>query len=359
MTDSWPDDHDDIHWRATFPARELAAAWEAVFASTGEDEGRYVLYRTVLVEVYQRAIRLVATDSYTLFTSVVLTDEHRADFGERPDFDAAPEMVWVIADHHKRMKGLMAFMYAQAKKAAAADGEEPTITLTVCDDEEDRGTIDANMTRQVCKVSTDRELLTLDVLETAYPQWREVLARHQHEPIDKIAFNPTYLARLTKFKAFAEVPVRFYFAGNGLARIEVRADQFHLDGVIAPAWWTGREDADDVDVDTEGDEAAEEAWSHVIDLRTEDGQRVIAQVEAPDVTEPSEDEMLEMAKEHVIRAQLGSTSMIQRKLKIGFAQAARFMDLLEDAGVVGPARGSKARDVLVSLEEYEASLTED
>ena len=67
-----------------------------------------------------------------------------------------------------------------------------------------------------------------------------------------------------------------------------------------------------------------------------------------------EDELFDEAKRIVVMHDSGSTSLLQRRLRIGYTRAGRLMDMLEEAGVVGPFTGSKARDVLIKQEDLEA-----
>jgi S-DNA-T family DNA segregation ATPase FtsK/SpoIIIE len=106
----------------------------------------------------------------------------------------------------------------------------------------------------------------------------------------------------------------------------------------------------------------DEVRAVVAHWRRQSGPLYVEGVEGEDTSnrrgrkvEDDEDELLPRALELVVRSQLGSTSMLQRKLRVGFARAGRLMDLLERRGVVGPSEGSKPRAVLMTVEELDES----
>jgi S-DNA-T family DNA segregation ATPase FtsK/SpoIIIE len=91
---------------------------------------------------------------------------------------------------------------------------------------------------------------------------------------------------------------------------------------------------------------------HIEGIIREGQEALIADVSSDDATDQ---DLVRAARDLVVRSGLGSTSMLQRKLKIGFARAGRIMDELEGMGVVGPSEGSKARQVLMTVDQLESA----
>jgi S-DNA-T family DNA segregation ATPase FtsK/SpoIIIE len=161
----------------------------------------------------------------------------------------------------------------------------------------------------------------------------------------------------------ANVPSRLAFAVSSLADSRVILDQPGAERLIGKGDLLLLSAASNVARRVQGAWVSEdEVHKIVAHWRRQSGPQYLEGIEGDDTPNLAgtlggdagdDDDMLEVALDLIVRSQLGSTSMLQRKLKVGFARAGRLMDLLERRGVVGPSEGSKARAVLMTVEELE------
>jgi S-DNA-T family DNA segregation ATPase FtsK/SpoIIIE len=160
----------------------------------------------------------------------------------------------------------------------------------------------------------------------------------------------------------ANIPSRLAFAVSSLADSRVVLDQPGAERLIGKGDMLLVTASSSLARRLQGPWADEEDVRKVVaHWRRQSAPSYVEGVEGPDGAggaaageSDDDDDLMEDAMELVVRSQLGSTSMLQRKLRVGFARAGRLMDLLEQRGVVGPSEGSKARAVLMTIEELES-----
>jgi hypothetical protein len=316
-----------------FDARDLARGWLAVALASAGDKENPALSKTVHIESHTGGVRLVATDSYMLLTAWV-TDHEHADT-EAPGWDEVPISTGTAMDPHGRAKGFLkhALKLAGEGEKTGAEPINITLRLNVLGNAAP-GQLVGLEAHSVIMEMPDVERLTLQSYDGPWPAWRSVLGGFRGADTGRVAVSPEIFGRLCKVHQWHDFAVLALRLGGeiGAAHVDVQHSRPHVEGIVMPCRW----DFDRMEPRPEPTDDGDDA-----DATSGDGR------------------LIDQAARLIVASQLGSTSMLQRKLRVGYARAARLMDELEARGVVGPADGTKARAVLATADDLEHLLADE
>lgn len=396
-----------------FDAPTLAHAWLAVFAASGTDKKHATLYKTIAIEEHPKGIRLLATDRRVLLTAWVPEIDYHYD--SPPSFEQAPDRVVVASDGDARGRGLLGYVCSLANRRGANNEEYTPGEIEIDVDFDVRLPPGSKVPAQEALEGMDPTYVTLSVRDVekvyleaipiSYPDWRPGFASHTPERAATVALDPEILERLAKVRKHAAGALAWTFGGTDRAALVEYSDSDpRVHGIVMPVadqdddahtegGTTEQSDRVDcprcdytVDAAEDGDGALSEVRHHMGDkhgvhetdaalreihglapaapasgadlLRNGSGLHVVTDKGLSRAHSEEDRPLLRQAVEVVLSTQFGSTSMLERKLRVGFARAIRLMDDLEAHGVVGPSNGSKTRDVLARPEQLDEVLTQ-